>query len=93
MVDLDNNCFERIRRILVNNFNWLSNAKQILPEHRLREDLELDSLGMVNLQVAVEDEFRMRFDPIETDLVEVFRTVGSLVKFLQRCDDKNGLII
>lgn len=68
--------------ILINNFDWLADIDSILPEHRLRDDLELDSLAMVNLQVALEDELDMRFDPIEIDLAEVFETVESLADFL-----------
>ena len=74
---------QNVRKILTNNFDWLKGLNPILLEHRLREDLELDSLDMVNLQVAVEDEFDIRFDPVETDLTEVFQTVGSLAEFLK----------
>jgi acyl carrier protein len=73
----------------MNTFNWLSDANPILPDHSLREDLELDSLGMVNLQVAIEDEFDIRFDPVETDLTEVFETVESLAEFIQKYTQEN----
>jgi len=72
---------KKILIIIVENFNWL-NDKIILPEDRLREDLGLDSLGMVNLQVSIEDEFGIRFDPVETDLTEVFNTINSLIEFV-----------
>jgi len=75
---------EAIKRILVDAFPWIDDVSSILPEHGLREDLELDSLAMVNLQVAIEDTFAIRFDPIEMDLAEVFETVGSLADFLER---------
>jgi len=51
-------------------------------DKRFREDLCLDSINMVNLQVSVEEQFDMRFDPISSDLTEVFGSVGSLVSFL-----------
>lgn len=73
---------EMIKMILVDTFSWIDDASRINPEHRLQEDLELDSLALVNLQVAVEDRFDMRFDPISMDLFEVFETVGSLAGFL-----------
>ena len=79
-----------MQQILVNNFDWLTDADSILAEHRLRDDLGLDSLAMVNLQVIIEDEFDMRFDPIETDLAEVFETVESLADFLVSYLDKEG---
>ncbi|MCA9734093.1 MAG: acyl carrier protein [Deferribacteres bacterium] len=78
-----NDIFQNVQKILINNFDWLNVTSPIAPEHRLREDLELDSLAMVSLQVAVEDEFDIRFDPVETDLTEVFLTVGSLTKFIE----------
>ena len=72
-----------VKQILVDTFDWNTDVNHILPEHRLREDLELDSLAMVNLQVAIEDELGVRFDPIGTDLGHVFETVGTLVDFLR----------
>lgn len=72
-----------IRRIMVNEFDWLTDGDCILAEHRLREDLELDSLAMVSLQVAIEDEFEIRFDPVQPDPTVVFHTVGSLAHFLE----------
>jgi len=74
---------EAIRHILVELIPSLQEADRILPEHRLREDLDLDSLEMVKLQTAIEDSLGMRFDPIEVDLVYVFETVGSLSAFLE----------
>ena len=72
-----------IQQILKNTMQSSANISHILPQHKLREDLELDSLAMVNLQVAIEDEFDMRFDPIENNLTEVFETVGSLMAFVE----------
>jgi len=75
--------FQIIREILLRTFSWLD-ENNITLESRLREDLELDSLAMVNLQVAIEDEFDIRFDPVETDLTEVFETVGTLINFIEK---------
>ena len=58
------------------------NADDMSAQHDLREDLGLDSLAMVDLIVALEDEFDLYFDPIEMDLEKAFETVGSLVTFL-----------
>ena len=70
-----------IENILKTNFSWLV-TKNILNTDRLREDLELDSLSMVNLQVSLEDRFIFKFDPIEMDLLKIFSTFGSLVDFI-----------
>jgi len=72
-----------IKKILITSFPWLNDGDQILLRHRLREDLELDSLAMVKLQIAVEDEFDIHFDPIQMDLTDVFETVGSLGSFVE----------
>ena len=38
---------------------------------------------MVDVMVAIEDAFNMQFDPVGTDLEEVFMSVGALVDFLR----------
>ena len=49
----------------------------------LRDDLKLDSINLVNLQVEIEDCFNIRFNPLETDLALIFKTVDSLLRFLK----------
>lgn len=68
--------------ILLELFPRLADMEPILPSHRLRDDLDLDSLDMVNLQIAIEDTFNINFDPIETDIAEVFESVESLANYL-----------
>lgn len=75
---------EIIQQIIINSFNWITDKDCVTLQSRLREDLELDSLAIVNLQVQIEDEFGIKFDPIDTDLADVFETVGSLVQFLDK---------
>lgn len=58
------------------------------PKSRLHEDLGLDSLGLVRLQVAIEDEFTIHFDPMAEDLAEAFETVGSLLQLVQHLHRK-----
>lgn len=61
--------------------------KSILPESRLHEDLELDSMGMLALAVGLENRFRVR---LEEDPANAPQTVGELVKLLQqRLGDKS----
>jgi acyl carrier protein len=45
---------------------------------RLREDLGLESIAMIDLIVAIEDHFHVYFDPITMNLDEAFRTIGTL---------------
>lgn len=68
--------------ILLELFPRLADMEPILPSHRLRDDLDLDSLDMVNLQIAIEDTFNISFDPIETDIAEAFESVESLANYL-----------
>ena len=79
----DNETFMLIKDILVSSCDWLIDPNKITKDSRLREDLELDSLSLVNLQVKLEDELEIRFDPVEMDLTQTFKTVGTLVSFLE----------
>lgn len=60
-----------------------SSYEQLEEEARLVEDLKLDSINLVNLQVMVEDEFDIRFNPIEDNLSDVFETVKSLLDYIE----------
>lgn len=77
-----NEVYRKLLTILLTVTNKPIEEKDITNESNLKFDLGLDSMAMVNLQVSIEDEFEFRFDPIETDLVEVFTTVGSLYSHL-----------
>jgi acyl carrier protein len=54
------------------------------PGTRLRDDLQLDSLHLVELQVSLEDQFAVAFDPADEGLPDAFDTVGSLAAYVQR---------
>ena len=49
----------------------------------LRDDLKLDSIGIVTLMVKIEDKFDIKFDPINDDIPSIFKTVGSVAGFLE----------
>lgn len=51
-------------------------ATELRREHRLVEDLQLDSLRVLTLAVAVEDHFRIMLDENDEEGLE---TVGDLV--------------
>ncbi|HEY9721795.1 MAG TPA: acyl carrier protein [Oscillatoriaceae cyanobacterium] len=51
------------------------------PEDRLREDLGLDSVGLLYVVMAIEDAFGIAVDDAE-DLAEGFTTWGALVSFV-----------
>ncbi len=53
-------------------------------EMSLTDDLGMESLHIVTLQIELEDEFGIQFDPIEDDFFEIFCTVGSLYEAINR---------
>lgn len=56
----------------------LESADSIRPESRLREDLHIDSLGMVDVLLGIEDEFGIRLGS-DINLLERVVTVGDAV--------------
>lgn len=48
------------------------------PSLRLREDVGLESLGFIDLIVALEDRYQIVLDPIADDFDVGLRTLGSL---------------
>jgi acyl carrier protein len=61
-------------------FDWLGD---IPADADLRGGLDLDSLHLVVLQVAIEDHFRVAFDPLDEQLVEAFRTLRHLASYVE----------
>lgn len=64
---------EKVNRILIEEFEL--DADEVVPEARLREDLDLDSLDGVDLVVALEKEFGFR---VEDKIVAQMKTVGDI---------------
>lgn len=56
-------------------------ATPLLLEHRLVEDLQLDSMRLLTLAMAVEDHFRIALD---ADDEASITTVGDLVLLVER---------
>ncbi len=74
----------KIKEIIKSNFNWLTEIDLTITNKSLRDDLGLDSIGIVNLQVSIEDEFDIRFNPLETDFATVFYSIDSVVEFISK---------
>ena len=77
----------KIQEIILNNFKWII-SKDICLESNLKNDLGFDSISLVELQILIEEEFNIRFNPIETDLSEVFKTITSLIEYLEKNIEK-----
>jgi acyl carrier protein len=70
--------FERVKKIIVEQLGV--DAAKVLPEARFREDLEADSLDLVELIMAFEDEFGGKIDD---DDARKIVTVADAVRFLE----------
>ncbi|MEY8284158.1 acyl carrier protein [Lachnospiraceae bacterium 50-23] len=69
--------------------NYRGFDQQITEDMGLREDIGLDSIDLVVLQVEIEDQWDIRFNPLEDDFLEIFDSINSLCEFLKlRLDEK-----
>ena len=69
----------QVIKIARGQFDWTG---ELTATTDLRRELDLDSLHLVELQVAVEDHFRVAFDPLDEQLVDAFRTVRTLAAYV-----------
>jgi acyl carrier protein len=71
--------FDRVREIIVDLLGV--DPAQITPEARFREDLEADSLDLVELMMAMEEEFG---GEISDEEAQQITTVAEAVAFLEK---------
>ncbi|WDV45511.1 acyl carrier protein [Clostridiaceae bacterium M8S5] len=68
--------FEKVKEILMNELD----VEEVKLESKIQEDLEADSLDMVEVVMAIEDEFDIEIpDEDTTDIV----TVKDIVDYIQ----------
>ena len=72
-----NEVFEKVKNLFVEELGI--DKDKISMESKLEEDLEIDSLGIVEVVMAFEDEFGIEIDDEELSDVE---TVGQAVNLL-----------
>lgn len=70
--------FEKLQEILAAQFDV--DAESIAADTDIQEDLNADSLDIVDLIMSIEDEFGIEVPDTAVDEV---RTVGDLVKFIE----------
>ncbi|MFI6999343.1 acyl carrier protein [Nocardia sp. NPDC050175] len=70
---------QRVLSIVQDRFDWNRHPTQTAD---LRSDLGLDSVHLVELQVAVEEHFHVVFDPFDEQLVEAFQTTAHLAAYI-----------
>lgn len=71
--------FEKIKNILTEQFDI--EEEDITLETNFREDLEADSLDLVELIMGLEDEFEVE---VEDEDVEDINTVGDAVNYINK---------
>ena len=71
--------FEKIRAIICEGFD-IDEGEVELETHL--EDLNFDSLDMVEIVMDIEDEFNVE---VPDEVVEKFVTIGDIVRFLENC--------
>ncbi len=69
---------EKLKSILAEQFD--AEEDSITSETNLQEDLEADSLDVVDLLMSIEDEFEVE---IPDDEVENIKTVGDIVEYIE----------
>ena len=72
-----NEVFEKVKNLFVEELGI--DAEKVTMEAKLEEDLEIDSLGIVEVVMAFEDEFSIEID--DEELTDV-GTVGQGVNLL-----------
>ena len=72
-----NEVFEKVKNLFVEELGI--DAEKVTMEAKLEEDLEIDSLGIVEVVMAFEDEFGIEIDDEELSDVS---TVGQAVSLL-----------
>lgn len=70
--------FERIRQILCDQLDLAED--KVTMESDIVEDLEADSLDVVDLVMTIEDEFETE---VPDEQIENFRTVGDIVQYIE----------
>lgn len=78
------NIKEQLALTILNTFPHLEELKDLLTngDTNLTTDLQLDSFSIISLQVSIEDNFGLFFDPIEDDFVKIFCTIESLANYI-----------
>ncbi len=72
--------FERMQKIIAEQFSGVITLEDITEETSFEEDLGADSVDLVELVMAMEDEFKI--GEVDEDELTGLTTVGDCVNFL-----------
>ena len=75
---------DRIKEIIITQFNV--EPKDVNLDTSFRDDLNADSLDLVELIMALEDEFGLE---IEDEDVEAIKTIGDVIDYLKKNLDED----
>lgn len=70
--------FEKVREIICEQFDV--DEESVTLDTDIREDLDADSLDMVDLVMSFEDEFKIE---VPDSAIETVKIVGDIVKFIE----------
>ena len=70
--------FEKVRDIICEQFEIDSDS--ITPETVIREDLDADSLDLIDLVMTFEDEFKIE---VPDEAISEIKTVADIVKYIE----------
>jgi len=71
--------FEQVKKVVVDLLG--ADPGKVVPEARFREDLEADSLDLVELIMALEEEFGAS---ISDEDAQQLKTVGEAVEYIEK---------
>ena len=71
--------FERVKKILEKQLR-LKAGVEVTPDSRIKEDLGADSLDVLQLLMAIEDEYGIE---VPDEKLAEFSTVGDVVAYLE----------
>lgn len=74
--------FEKIKQMLADQLD--ANIDDMTMETRIGEDLGADSLDVVELLMAIEEEFDVE---IPDEDIEALKTIGDVVEYIQNKQD------
>lgn len=70
--------FEKVRKIICEQFDL--EEDNVTADTLLEDDLEADSLDLVDLVMSFEDEFQIE---VPDEEIENIKTVGDIVKYIE----------
>lgn len=71
--------FEKIREVLAERIGI--DKEKITMESSIVGDLNIDSIGMIDLIMELEDEYGIEFDEDDADKI---KTIGDVVEYIQK---------